>query len=334
MIIPVVHCFDNNYVIPASVAFLSMLEHANKKHQYKLYIMHSDITLENQKKLTSIVNRFANASLEFIDMNNKFNDLFSNTLCQAHYSKEMYYKLCVASLFKQYDYAIITDVDVLYQDDISKEYEKFIKTTDYYMAGVYTDRLKGTFLETYDNVYDADFNADEKHILLNGVGAGYLIFNLKKIRKDGIEKKLIDFAAKNTYRLIQPEQDTLNLCLYPNIYRLPLSSMVCTYLYDLQVPPPTKDNFRVKKALQKPVQIHFATCIKPWNMPSCTKADLWYAYLSKTPFFYEQMQSLEKKETMQKEIWRLFGLPVLSVKSKKNSVSKIKLFGIKLKKST
>ena len=274
MIIPVVHCFDNNYVIPASVAFLSMLEHANKKHQYKLYIMHSDITLENQKKLTSVVNRFANASLEFIDMNNKFNDLFSNTLCQAHYSKEMYYKLCVASLFKQYDYAIITDVDVLYQDDISKEYEKFIKTTDYYMAGVYTDRLKGTFLETYDNVYDADFNADEKHILLNGVGAGYLIFNLKKIRKDGIEKKLIDFAAKNTYRLIQPEQDTLNLCLYPNIYRLPLSSMVCTYLYDLQAPPHREDNFRVKKSSTK-------TCSDPFcNLHKAME----YAILHKSGF--------------------------------------------------
>lgn len=30
IVIPVVFCFDNNYVIPASVAFYSLLENASK----------------------------------------------------------------------------------------------------------------------------------------------------------------------------------------------------------------------------------------------------------------------------------------------------------------
>ena len=50
-IIPIMHSFDNNYVIPASVAFLSMLENADKNYFYKLYVLHSDITEKNQKEL-------------------------------------------------------------------------------------------------------------------------------------------------------------------------------------------------------------------------------------------------------------------------------------------
>lgn len=51
MVIPVIHFFDNNYVVPAAVSFYSMLTNANKDYEYALYVGHSDITDENQKKL-------------------------------------------------------------------------------------------------------------------------------------------------------------------------------------------------------------------------------------------------------------------------------------------
>ena len=35
--IPVMFCFDTNYVIPAAVAFYSLMEHANKKYNYTHY---------------------------------------------------------------------------------------------------------------------------------------------------------------------------------------------------------------------------------------------------------------------------------------------------------
>lgn len=332
MIIPVIHCFDNRYVIPAAVSFLSMLEYANKKHQYKLYVLHTDITLENQNKLTSIVSQFSNASLEFINMDNKFSELFSNTQQKAHYSKEMYYKLCIASLFPQYDFAIVTDVDVLYQGDISIEYEKFIYTTEYYAAGVHVDSLKGTFLETYSHIYDSDFSKEEKNILNEGVGAGYLILNLAKMRQNDIGRMLIDYTVQNAHRLIQPEQDVLNLCLSPQIYHLPLSSMVCTYLYDIQLQAPEVITPELEQALLKPIQVHFATHVKPWNKPSCTKSHLWYSYLLKTPFFYEQMYLLEENQKIQKEIWCFCGIPILLLKTRPKAIQKIKLFGVKLTK--
>lgn len=333
MIIPIVHCFNNAYVIPASVAFLSMLEHANSNHYYKLYVLHADITEDNQRKLATIVAQFRNATLEFIDMNTQFNELFRHTRHQGHYSKEMYYKLCVASLFPQYEFAIVTDVDVLYQGDISIEYEKFIHTTDYYMAGVHLGlKGKGTFLDDFFANYESKFSQDEKEILKEGVGAGYLIFNLSKIRRDRLEQKLIDCSARNAHRLIQPEQDTLNLCCFPHIYRLPFASMVCTYLYNIQSQSPEVITPEIKRACMNPVQIHFATPIKPWNTPTSTKAHLWYAYLLKTSFFYEQMRILDSFKNDWKEKWCLWGIPILSLKGRTNAIRKARLLGIKLKK--
>ena len=48
-IIPIMFCFDKNYVIPASVAFYSLLEHADKTYYYKFYVLNSDISKEQQR---------------------------------------------------------------------------------------------------------------------------------------------------------------------------------------------------------------------------------------------------------------------------------------------
>lgn len=79
MEIPVVHFFNNNYVIPAAVSFYSMLENASKAHSYMLYVGHSDISRENQEKLRLLVQKFDNAKIVFLDMKNKFEDLFNKT---------------------------------------------------------------------------------------------------------------------------------------------------------------------------------------------------------------------------------------------------------------
>ena len=76
--IPIMHCFDNNYVIPAAVSFYSMLENANKEYCYKLFVLHNDITYQSRIKLTQIVHGFPNASIEFIDMTDSFKDIWES----------------------------------------------------------------------------------------------------------------------------------------------------------------------------------------------------------------------------------------------------------------
>ena len=121
-IIPIMHCFNDDYVIPASVSFLSMLENANPSYFYKLFVLHTDISEPHQNTLHSIVSRFENASLEFIDMSDRFKREFDKMKMKAHYAKEVFYKILAPTIFKKYEYIIITDVDVVFCGDIAEIY--------------------------------------------------------------------------------------------------------------------------------------------------------------------------------------------------------------------
>lgn len=311
-IIPVVHCFDDNFVLPACISFYSMLEHADKNYFYKLYVMHSDISQENQNKLAKIVNKFSNASIDFIDMNNQFMDLFSQTKNKAHYSKEIYYKFLVAKLFTQYDKAIITDVDVVFLDDISKDFVSFDVNDEYYLAGVKGLFKKDSWLFDFIKIYK-NFTKEEKEKLLTG--AGYWIFNLKKMRQDNMVEKFIDFALKNAKRIKQPEQDTVNLLCYPNIKLLHPKTMVCAFHYDMY--KSSEDYSKdvryspviVKEAIEKPVQLHYAGK-KPWNGGK-TKAKIWFEYLYKLDLIDDYVDFINNLMTPKTKRVCSFKLPFL-----------------------
>ena len=291
-VIPIMHCFDNNYVIPAAVSFYSMLKNANSNYIYKLYVLHSDITVQNQIKLKRIVNQFPNAALEFIDMAHRFDDLWKDLQFAGHYSKEVLYKLLVASIFPQYDKLIITDVDVVFLGDISPSFFSFEKDDDVYFAGVHQIMPHNTWLANYYNNYIENFGPQSiEQIKICG---GYLVANLNKLRSDNMEKTFVDYLKRNAYRLLQSEQDVINFCCaQTKIKYLSLKYVVCSYQFDLfeDVEPLPVDPFysteEILDSLHNPVQLHYATGIKPWNQINSTKSDIWYQYLAESGFFMD-----------------------------------------------
>lgn len=66
--IPIIFCHDENYVIASSVAMISLLTNSSKFYFYKLFVLHDDISLSSQLKLSKEVSKFKNCSLDFIDM--------------------------------------------------------------------------------------------------------------------------------------------------------------------------------------------------------------------------------------------------------------------------
>lgn len=318
-IIPIMHCFDDNYVIPASVSFLSMLENANPRYFYKLYVLHTDISEKNQNTLNSIVSKFNNADLQFIDMNNKFDDEFDVMKTKAHYSKEILYKLLAPTIFPQYEQIIITDVDVVFCGDIAEIYDE--GQFDEYIAGIAYHNVLENFMR---NTYEAQFSSEEIKKLL--IGAGLLCVNLKKMREDGMEAKCVAYLEQNLHRLKQPEQDVLNLVCYPKIKLLPERFMVCTYLYDMienneffgnEITLGKQDKVWIKEALSKVIQLHYAGAQKPWNTPTCTKSDVWFSYLLKTPFFYEVMRKITAPKLPDCKLYLFDKIKIIKIKDNK-----------------
>lgn len=303
MLIPVMHCFDDNYVIPAAVAFYSMLENADPNHEYALYVLHNDISDSNQENLRKTIKQFENATLTFLDMEDRFSELFEGVVHKGHYTKEMFYKFLAPSLFAEYEKIIISDVDVVYLDDISKEFVQFDVSEEFYFAGCQGLCLEGSWVHKYlVDDYTDQFSPDEISMLRTG--AGYYIFNLKKMRKNKVQEKLIDFAVNNSHRIRQPEQDVISLVCHPHVKLLSPNSVVCSFHYDMYSNSEDAKfdlkytEAQVRGALLNPIQLHFATRVKPWNDISCTRSEVWHRYVFRTEFardYLDQMNSRLKE---------------------------------------
>jgi lipopolysaccharide biosynthesis glycosyltransferase len=297
-VIPLIFAFDNNFVIPAAVAFYSLLDNCNRNYHYIFHILHSDISIDNQNLLQKTIEEFSGfSSLNFIDMRNQFDDLWQHIDTKAHFTKEVMYKIILPSVFPQYEKVIVSDVDVVYLNDISNSFFLLNLEKNVYLAGV---KPVGKILSYYEN-YMGIFTNDEIKKLSCFCG-GYLVMNLRKIREDKMEEKFISCFQKEGHRIKQMEQDVLNMCCYPNIEYLPLNYVTPSYIWDLYTNPNDFENdnnyskAEIIDAITNPIQLHYAGKTKPWNQINCTKSEEWYKYLVKTPFFTEQLKLLVKKE--------------------------------------
>lgn len=191
-----------------------------------------------------------------------------------------------------------------------------------YIAGVSYPSIKNCFLENLFKQIYQDFSDEEKKKLV--IAGGLLCMNLKQLRKDNMELKMIKCLEQNLHRLKQAEQDVLNLVLYPKIKFLPTNYMVCTYHYDIVKTKShlSSDEIWLKEAIENPIQIHYAGSTKPWNDPSCTKSDIWFAYLTKTTFFSDLIKKVIEPKLFDCKFYLFNKIEILKIKN-----NKARLFG-------
>ncbi len=296
-IVPVLFTFDKYYVVAAEVAIFSLLKNASPTYQYNLYVLYRNLPTKSQRKLKSIVQKFQNAAIEFIDMTSldyKYSDLPS----KKHFSKEIFYKLTAAEIFSQYDRILCSDVDVVFTGDISPSFFMF-ENEPFYFAGV-GQIIKSTRMDTYKQ----DFSKKEQDILKYEINAGFLLINLKEIREKSMQKTLTDFYLNNFHRTPLPEQDTLTLCCWPALKFLPAKYNIYNYYNEKDIDPASlTDEFVelnkeenplsiLKDALAHPIMIHFVGVEKPWNSWGIPKQEVWNHYLKDSGCFFDYLLDL------------------------------------------
>lgn len=310
-----------------------MLRHANPSYEYHLYVIHSsNISISNQTKLKETIKEFPNATLTFIDMGGKFDEMWEKCKGKFHFSKEVFYKLSVPNLFAQYDKAIISDVDVVWLGDIAEVFESFDINEDYYLGGY--DGPKPNFkIANFTDNYKRDFTQDEIDKLK--VGAGLLVYNLSKMRQDKIEEKMLQYALDNAYRLLLPEQDVINLVCHPKIKILPKGGMVAISLYMIYDSDEKLENASWSKeeilyAMENPIQLHYAGGEKPWRDFGVLKCDEWLKALVQTNYlqdFLAQIALYRQVYVAHTQAKVFIKIPPLFTLSKLNQRIQIDMFG-------
>ncbi len=288
--IPIIHCFDHNYVLQAGVCFHSLLTHANPQRTYALHVVGTGLTEDDRADLHAIVGRFPNATLAFTEAP----ALDLPDFHGGNFAKDLFYKLKTPELFPQYDIAIISDVDVVYADDIALAFDA-LNDPHAYLAGPLDVSyaawrgegiLRDLGAPKALRRYHRQFTGDERAQLR--IGAGLMTFNLRKMREDRLSEQCFAFARANFARLILPEQDILNLvcqgrtCDYP-----PRLMAIAGYEehYRQMSPEARQANPAWDAMFAHPVQIHYATGIKPWKYPASPMADLWFDALLASGLF-------------------------------------------------
>lgn len=269
-LIPIFFTFDENYVLPAAVTFDSLLRHASRDHRYALHVLHLGLSARAERELQRVVARYAHATLQLHHLG-EYDGGVEDCEGKSHFSKEIYFKLCAAELFPHYDRILCSDVDVVFKDDISESFFAY-ENENFYVAGVDTV-LPTTRMRLYQG-----FSVEEEYFLARQICAGYLLFNLAMMRRDGVQQQLTHYYKENYARLPFPEQDTMAIVCKERVRLLSLRYVVCNLyyrvdartvsFYDLCACLPQEGVSRRKayiQALEHPIQLHYIGPAKPWN---------------------------------------------------------------------
>lgn len=267
MRIPVVFATDKNYLFFVCVAITSMARNAKADTFYQIYILVNSEFADSEHLLDKVQRRYSNVHIEMIYVDEAvFQDV---TIHNMHVTKATFYRLALCDLIAE-DKCIYLDGDILVTEDLGEVYRTDLG--DYYLAGcrdIWIDLLTE--------------EGREKRRIETGipsmgqyVNAGVLLFHLKQLKKDGMNRTFVEELKRDhPYE----DQDILNICCYDKIIHLPAKWNLFTLLMgqmrlmeEKGISESVLDAYDKKSGI-----IHYATpLIRPWERKDSWLSRLWW----------------------------------------------------------
>lgn len=253
---PIVFSFDDNYTIPSGVCITSLLENALPETFYDIFIMHSSKRLcdANKEKIIKLKDNYTNCDFTFIDLKDSFEGAFEI----RDISIDAYYRLAIPEKILQYDRIIYSDVDVIFNGDLSH-----LNAYNLNNASLGVIKVPPFDKILNKNIYKLGLKVETYF------NSGFLLMDLKKIRNENsIEKKVLPLKER---KLKYQDQDILNIA-----YQNDVVFMDDTYCY-------TFNRLQAGINIEKPYIYHYSGK-KPWDIIR-SFGDIWWEYYRKSIFF-------------------------------------------------
>ena len=288
---------DSKYVLQAVVFITSLLENKKKSSLYKIFIMTADdVNDEDRKILNKLMDKYGkdNLIINLYDMKYSFNDAYSD----SHVSKAAYYRINLPSLLPNLDRVIYSDIDVVNFEDLYELYNLEFKKNIYFRGILDYANLANSL---------AQYGVKTKKYM----NSGLMVINLKEIRNNGVEKKIIDFVNSHKYLSLY-DQTAINAVCNNNFEKIPLKYNRFNFgtLQNIMNFNNNQDkkyrynDAEIKEAFYSPVMLHYAGWEKPWLKDKiCGNRGYWWYYAKKTEY-YEEL--LEKYKFTDEEIMGIF----------------------------
>lgn len=275
-IVPIFLAADDKYVKFMMVTIRSIISNATPKHQYKMYVLHTDITEENQAMVKRM--ETANCKITFVDVTSELRKIEKKISLRDYYTATTYYRVFIADMFPEYEKVLYIDSDTVVREDIANLYQyelrknyigavrdQLVVQTDTY--GDYVEKVLGISRGAYFN-------------------AGVVLINCEQFRKNHMLKKFIELLNTYTFVVAQ-DQDYLNILCKDNV---------------LWVDP--RWNVQMMGTLhfddEQSKLVHYNLAAKPWNYKECRLGEYFWEYAKQTEK-YEQLQSILANHTKEDE---------------------------------
>lgn len=246
--------FEHNYVMPYGVMFQSLVYNNPNETIHVHAIVNESVTNEDKNDLSKIIKQSSHNRIDFYKFDKGRVKVFPLSSVR-HFRESCYYRLYAASILPpEIDKVIYLDGDMVVRHSISDLWEYDIE--DASVAGVTNQTEK---VEFYNRLH---YPMKKKYIN-NGVA----IFNLKKWRKEGTEQKFTDMILKYPERIVNADQDVMNVVLQDDKIILPIKYNVQEFFY-YQLKYMTFDYWEYQSefdlAIKDPIILHYAGPEKPW----------------------------------------------------------------------
>lgn len=248
--INIVMTTDENYIIPTMVTISSILSSASNNVIFDIYILCKKELICNPKNLLgSLEEKNDRIKIKYLPIQD---ERLEKAITMAHIPVASYYRLYISKFLLE-DRCLFVDGDMIIKNDLQSIYDTDLE--DYYVAAV-RDMGIQNHKEEYRN-YAQYLGIPTME---NYVNAGFMLFNLKKIRQDHLEEKMI---AAVTYGYKYMDQDILNKYCYGKIKILPNEYDFFTEYYD--------------ETISKNIFVyHFTGAFKPWICTRLSINTLWW----------------------------------------------------------
>ena len=262
MSIPIVFSFNDGYTIPAGVCITSLLSMAKEGVFYNILILYGEdrLSLSNQTKIKEVEREFGNCSISFYCVNDSFKEAYEI----RNVSIDTYFRLLIPMLFPNYPKVIYSDVDIIFNRDISDLFKTDM--SGYGLAGVKEYPASIIHPKVKKHIEKLGLIANEY------INAGLLIFNNDEINSNKDYEKLINDLVKKKFTY--QDQDILNI-----IFKGKIKFLSGSYNYNLI-------GIMQEKNIKEPHVLHY-TMQKPWSQPKLF-GERWWAFYKKSIFYDEQ----------------------------------------------
>lgn len=283
----------SNLYAPYLAAYIqSICENSTLTNKYDIVVLNDDITRLNKNKLEKVTSGYDNVSLRFCDVSSLFGNA-SLYISHAYFSKHCYYRLSIGKLFEKYEKVLYTDIDIAINFDVAEAFTLNMQNNPIAaceeVLWTHTNR-KGRiqFGKCIEDYITIELGCTDKYF-----NTGFMLVDIEKFNQVASFEVLLQTASENNF--INQEQCVLNKVFNEKISLLPPTYNFEIYSGVFDSPLP---HFRVyMKQLENAKVYHYLTDKKAWFCPELPKADIWWKFARKTPFYEEILQRLAEKNS-------------------------------------